>query len=266
MLTLSVPQASSTTLDRCFDGLFKTEHIPDYKCDRCRLVHARGLLAAELASTPEDSPARTETQARLERLEGCIKHDPENPPRDLTLPDTRDAPTSTISRSHRITRFPRILIIHLSRSIYDRTSQKNMAKVSFPEDLRLGGLRVQKRYKLLATVTHKGGHSSGHYQSFRRQAATPAPFSNPHVSSGVYSRSKPPSPSETDVQSSEESSLAPGAKGKDRSDTSSIRSAAASALSKISPSRSGESGRGDGPSKVAGGGGGGTSRGRGGGT
>lgn len=263
MLTLSVPQASSTTLDRCFDGLFKTEHIPDYKCDRCRLVHARGLLAAELASTPEDSPARTETQARLERLEGCIKHDPENPPRDLTLPDTRDAPTSTISRSHRITRFPRILIIHLSRSIYDRTSQKNMAKVSFPEDLRLGGLRVQKRYKLLATVTHKGGHSSGHYQSFRRQAATPAPFSNPHVSSGVYSRSKPPSPSETDVQSSEESSLAPGAKGKDRSDTSSIRSAAASALSKISPSRSGESGRGDGPSKVALGGGGGKISGRG---
>lgn len=252
MLTLSVPQASSTTLDRCFDGLFKTEHIPDYKCDRCRLVHARTLLTSELASLPEDSPTRAETQSRLERLEACIANDPENPPRDLPLPDTRAAPTSTISRSHRITRFPRILIIHLSRSIYDRTSQKNMAKVSFPEDLRLGGLRSQKNYKLLATVTHKGGHSSGHYQSFRRQAATPAPFSNPHVSSGVYARSKAPSPSETDLQSSEESSLAPGAKGKDRSDTSSIRSAAASALSKISPSRSGDSGRGEGtPSKVA---------------
>ena len=269
MLTLSVPQASSTTLDRCFDGLFKTEHIPDYKCDRCRLVHARGLLSAELATTPEDSPSRAETQARLDRLQACIDKDPENPPRDLALPDTRGAPTSTISRSHRITRFPRILIIHLSRSIYDRTSQKNMAKVSFPEDLRLGGLRDQKRYRLLGTVTHKGGHSSGHYQSFRRQAATPAPFSNPHVSSGVYSRSKAPSPSDTEVQSSEESSLAPGAKGKDkdkdRSDTSSIRSAAASALSKISPSRSGDSpGRGEGPpSKVTlGGGGKGGGRGR----
>ena len=247
MLTLSVPQASSTTLDRCFDGLFKTEQIPDYRCDRCRLIHARDLLATEHAKTPSD-----EAQAKLDRLQSCIDNDPENPPRDITLPDSKLAPTSTISRSHRITRFPKILVIHLSRSIYDRTSQKNMAKVSFPENLKLGGLRLQKRYRLLSTVTHKGGHQSGHYQSFRRQVATPAPFSNPHVSSGVYgSRSTgkgSPSETETDMQSSEESSLARG-KEKDRSDTSSIRSAAASAISKLSPSKSGEK---EGPpSKVA---------------
>ncbi|KAL2104941.1 hypothetical protein VUR80DRAFT_9303 [Thermomyces stellatus] len=255
MLTLSVPQASATTLDRCFDGLFKTEQIPDYRCDRCRLIHARDLLAAEHAKSPSD-----ETRARLDRLQACIDTDPENPPQDVPLPDPKLAPTSTISRSHRITRFPKILVIHLSRSIYDRTSQKNMAKVSFPENLRLGGLRLQKRYRLLSTVTHKGGHQSGHYQSFRRQVATPAPFSNPHVSSGVYGgrggggggaggKGSSPSETETDMQSSEESSLARGNREKDRSDTSSIRSAAASAISKLSPSKSGE--RESPPSKVA---------------
>lgn len=239
MLTLSVPQASSTTLDRCFDGLFKTEQIPDYRCDRCRLIHARNLLDAEHARNPTE-----ETQAKLDRLQACIDNDPENPPRDLELPDSKLAPTSTISRSHRITRFPKVLVIHLSRSIYDRTSQKNMAKVSFPENLKLGGLREQKRYRLLSTVTHKGGHQSGHYQSFRRQVATPAPFSNPHVSSGVYGSGRgkgSPSGTETDLQqSSEESSLARGGRDKDRSDTSSIRSAAASAISKLSPSKNGE--------------------------
>lgn len=232
MLTLSVPQASATTLDRCFDGLFKTEQIPEYRCDRCRLIHARDHLAAENAKTPSDGRA-----ADIERLQACIDNDPENPPRDIDLPDARLAPTSTISRSHRVTRFPRVLVIHLSRSIYDRTSQKNMAKVSFPENLRLGGLRLQRRYRLLSTVTHKGGHSSGHYQSFRRQVATPAPFSNPHVSSGVYGRT------ETE-QSGEERG-----KEKDKSDTSSIRSAAASAISRISP-KSAEREK-EAPSKVA---------------
>lgn len=241
MLTLSVPQASATTLDRCFDGLFKTEHIPDYRCDRCRLIHARDTLAASHAQNPTPTSA-----ADLERLQHSIDHDPENPPRDIALPDAKLAPTSTISRSHRMTRFPRVLVIHLSRSIYERTaSTKNMAKVAFPENLRLGGLRQRKRYRLLATVTHKGGHQSGHYQSFRRQAATPPPFSNPHVSSGVYAardgkngKTASSTPGDETEGSEESNTSSRNGKDRDRSDAGSIRSAAASALSKLSPSKS----------------------------
>ncbi|PKS06737.1 hypothetical protein jhhlp_006811 [Lomentospora prolificans] len=300
MLTLSVPQVSHTTLDACFDGLFKTEHIPDYKCDKCRLLHARKLLASDLSKlppTPSDASGSAEDpraimQNALDRLDESIKNDPENPPKDVPLPDSRHAPTSTIARSHKITRFPRVLVVHLSRSIYDRTSQKNMAKVSFPEQLRLGGLRETKHYRLLATVTHKGGHSSGHYQSFRRQVVAVNPYSNPHLASGVYSKTATaatprrllrrgvgstntpvdsPAVSTPDllanshsVSSSGESSVldepspsalsttappspqvgnsgfskAASIREKDKSDSSSIRSVAASAISRLSPSKS----------------------------
>ncbi len=34
-LTLNVPQASSTSLSTCFDGMFKTEYIDDFKCEKC---------------------------------------------------------------------------------------------------------------------------------------------------------------------------------------------------------------------------------------
>jgi ubiquitin carboxyl-terminal hydrolase 16 len=40
-MTLNVPNnTGSTTLNACFDGMLKVEHIDDYRCDRCRLDHA----------------------------------------------------------------------------------------------------------------------------------------------------------------------------------------------------------------------------------
>lgn len=77
---------------------------------------------------------------------------------------------------------PSVIVIHLSRSIYDQylTSRKNVCKVSFPENLVMGGLVDRKGYKLQCVVTHKGGHDSGHYECFRRQIVWRAPFSTPH--------------------------------------------------------------------------------------
>jgi ubiquitin carboxyl-terminal hydrolase 16 len=74
---------------------------------------------------------------------------------------------------------------------------KNSAKVSFPEQLPLGGLLNQETYKLLSVVCHKGSHHSGHYESFRRQNVYP-PFAtqNPFQISGVYSKSTTPVPSQ----------------------------------------------------------------------
>lgn len=77
---------------------------------------------------------------------------------------------------------PSVIVIHLSRSIYDQylTSRKNVCKVSFPENLMMGGLVDRKEYKLQCVVTHKGGHDSGHYECFRRQIVWRAPYSTPH--------------------------------------------------------------------------------------
>lgn len=192
-LTLNVPQVSSTTLNACFDGLFKTELIDDFKCEKCRLVHAREILEADLRKSSSDS-FRLETVAAIKKLQKSIDTDPEKAPEGVVLPDIRYAPKRRIARHIRVTRFPKILAIHLSRSIYDSNmSQKNPARVAFPERLPLGGLLQQKKYKLLGMVTHKGSHHSGHYESFRRQNVYP-PFSNPNTfqHSGVYSVSESP--------------------------------------------------------------------------
>lgn len=192
-LTLSVPyNSTSTTLNQCFDGMFKTEYIDDYKCEKCRLVHAQAVLQAELdkATSPE---SRSRKQAALDKLKRAIEMDPEDPPTDVALPDSKFAPRRKIARHTRVTRFPKILAIHLNRSMYSGQALKNSAKVAFPERLPLGGLLLRKKYKLLGVVAHKGGHHSGHYESFRRQNIYP-PYSNPNTfqPSGVYSKTTTP--------------------------------------------------------------------------
>ncbi|KAG7292324.1 hypothetical protein NEMBOFW57_002359 [Staphylotrichum longicolle] len=193
-LTLNVPQVSSTTLGACFDGMFKTEYIDDFKCEKCRLVHALAVFEAEARQSATDA-SRAKAQAGAEKLRLAIDTDPEKPPEDVELPDMRYAPKRKIARHLRMTDFPRILAVHLSRSIFDasHSSQKNSAKVAFPEELPLGGLLQQRRYKLLGVVTHKGSHHSGHYESFRRQNIYP-PFSNPSTfqPAKVYSRTASP--------------------------------------------------------------------------
>ncbi|KAJ4295794.1 hypothetical protein N0V88_004496 [Collariella sp. IMI 366227] len=187
-------EVSSTTLGTCFDGMFKTEYIDDFKCEKCRLVHALGVFQAERDRSTSDA-AKAEAQRAMDKLKLALDTDPENPPEDLALPDSRYAPKRRIARHIRMTDFPKILAIHLSRSIFDasRSSQKNSAKVAFPEDLPMGGLLRQRMYKLLGVVTHKGSHHSGHYESFRRQNLYP-PFSNPGTfqPAGVFSKTASP--------------------------------------------------------------------------
>ncbi|KAK4177687.1 hypothetical protein QBC36DRAFT_326564 [Triangularia setosa] len=197
-LTLNVPQVSSgTTLGACFDDMFKTEYIDDFKCEKCRLVHAISLLEADLQRSTSEVAAKEDARAAIKKLQLALATDPENPPKDVALPDLSHAPRRRIARHIRLTSFPKILAIHLSRSIFDasRYSQKNSAKVAFPEELPLGGILHQKKYKLLGVVTHKGSHDSGHYETFRRQVLQP-PFSNPNTfkPAGAYSRTASPAP------------------------------------------------------------------------
>ncbi|KAI9754590.1 MAG: hypothetical protein M4579_004619, partial [Chaenotheca gracillima] len=191
-LTLNVPHdSSSTTLSHCFDVLLKTEYIDDFKCDKCRLTHALAAAQHQLGrSTSTSTPSASEVTQQITALEKALVTDPEHPPKELPLPPLSSAPTSRIARHVAIISFPKIIAIHLSRSMYSMgsSSTKNSAKVSFPERLPLGGLLNQQRYKLLGMVTHKGSHNSGHYESFRRQNIYP-PFSTPDAfkPGGAYS-------------------------------------------------------------------------------
>ncbi|OAA32740.1 ubiquitin carboxyl-terminal hydrolase [Moelleriella libera RCEF 2490] len=193
-LTLAVPQLPSTTLSSCFDGVFKTEFIDDFKCEMCRLLHVKANLEREMAASTSESFA-AQAKHQIGRLQTAIDTDPEKPPKDVDLGDIKYAPKRRIAKTTRISFFPKILAIHLSRSIYGigQTTQKNFAKVAFPEELPLGGLAKQRQYKLLGVVTHRGGHNSGHYEAFRRQNQPLAYHnSNTFQPSDVYSRTSTP--------------------------------------------------------------------------
>lgn len=176
-MTLNVPNQSSTTLNSCFDGMLKIEHIDDFRCEYCRLQHALDTAKKNLSKSPSEEQSAQLTHD-IAAIEYALATDPEVTPENVTLPDVSLAPKRRITRHMRISLFPRVLAIHLSRSVWDAStsSTKNMAKVAFPETLPLGGLLDQKSYRLLGVVTHKGGHNSGHYESFRRQIL-PEPFS-----------------------------------------------------------------------------------------
>jgi ubiquitin carboxyl-terminal hydrolase 16 len=192
-LTLNVPQRSSTTLNQCFDGMLKVEVIEDYKCDKCRLEHALTFKQGQLHPTLQ-AKMRAELESEIEKIQRALEEDPEKPPEAVKLPALKFAPRRTLKKHMRISHFPKVLAIHLSRSIFDaHYSTKNTAKVSFPETMPLGGILDQKRYRLLCIVNHKGGHNSGHYETFRRQVVA-APFSTPHSfgTEGAYSRSGSP--------------------------------------------------------------------------
>ncbi|KAK2784433.1 ubiquitin-specific protease [Onygenales sp. PD_12] len=190
-LTLQVPQKSSATLSSCFDGLMKTETIDDFRCDACSLRHALQLKkAVRENTTSENEIKRLDNEISL--IEDALGNDPETIPQDVSMPNPDGAPKRKIKRHMRITKFPKIMTIHLSRSIFDQNSStKNAAKVSFPERLPLGSIVDRKWYKLLGIVCHKGSHHSGHYESFRRNHLYP-PFSTPDAFSS-YAQSLSPS-------------------------------------------------------------------------
>lgn len=196
-LTLSVPQTSSTSLSKCLDGVFKVEHIDDFKCEYCRLDHAVQHKTKELERTFA-LEAKRALESDLEKLRAALEADPEKPPEGVELPDSALAPKRRIARHMYISSFSKVLALHLSRSVFavGSVSTKNTAKVNFPESLPLGGILNRKNYRLLGMVSHKGTHSSGHYESFRRQVQ-PIPYSTPHSfgTEGVYSTQGTPNPS-----------------------------------------------------------------------
>ncbi len=196
-LTLNVPQVSSTSLNACFDGMLKVEYIEDFKCEWCRLEHALRSKNHELALAT-DQEAKDRLESDISKIRHAMEEDPENPPEDVVLPALSQSPKRRIARHMYISQFPKVLAVHLSRSVFGfgNVSTKNLAKVAFPESLPLGGLLHRKNYRLLGLISHKGSHNSGHYESFRRQVQ-PLPFSTPvsFGAGGVYSRNASPAPS-----------------------------------------------------------------------
>lgn len=241
MLNLMVPQKSSTTLNECFDAHFKTEFIDDYKCDKCRLEHAVEAYSKEYERARSDE-RKAMIQTSIEKLRRALQDDPEKAPEGVELPDTKLAPKRRIARHIEFTTFPKVLVVHLSRSVFDprSSSTKNLAKVTFPEKLPVGGLLNRRIYKLLGMVTHKGTHNSGHYETFRRQHLY-APYSTPHVvnASGPYSAT--PSQSRSTLPSPQVSAESPNLSQETNASTSNPDTTGRTSSSSVSPSSNSQS-------------------------
>lgn len=146
------------------------EHIEDYRCDRCYLRYALEVKQGKLAQSSHEKKS-LKISEEIAALELALAADPENPPSGIDLPTFDSAPKRRVARRSRISAFPKILTIHLSRSVWSSNamSTKNLARVTFEEHISLGGLLDRVPYRLLGVITHHGGHNSGHYESFRRQ-------------------------------------------------------------------------------------------------
>lgn len=147
VMTLNVPQDGNATLDACLDGLLKTETIEGYKCAKCCLRYALHDKIQEREKVKDEERQRKLAQM-IVNLQNAIEHDSEDlasieMPKDDLLPRTR------ISKHSIISKYPKILALHLSRSIFEigSASRKNSVSIQYPEILRMGGFE-RRTYKL----------------------------------------------------------------------------------------------------------------------
>ncbi|KAL9084065.1 MAG: hypothetical protein Q9159_005419 [Coniocarpon cinnabarinum] len=165
VLSLNVPQQGNTSVDSCFDGLLKQEVIDDYICAKCKLQSIISAKVRQMAS--QSGSALEKTSKEVSDAKDALENDPEQMADDALFAAGHTAPRRKITKHTRIAKYPEILVVHLSRSLFASQSSKNTASVSFEMDLALG-TADRHMYRLVSVVTHRGGHNSGHYETFRR--------------------------------------------------------------------------------------------------
>ncbi|KAJ2781329.1 ubiquitin-specific protease ubp1 [Coemansia javaensis] len=213
-LSLSIPRVRNTSVEECLALYTVIDQLDDFKCRRCAIVATLERLKLEiegarsglagLADKPRKARRVEETIDRLleqqRRLEDALATDPEVELAGIQL----SAPPAGVStRQTMIARPPRVLVLHLSRSIFLPTggTTKNPARVRLQRFLDISPFtttghisiaasrpisgpvpptgehsaatladarRRNCLYRLCAVVFHLGAHDSGHYCAYRR--------------------------------------------------------------------------------------------------
>ncbi|KAJ2727552.1 ubiquitin-specific protease ubp1 [Coemansia sp. Cherry 401B] len=205
-LSLTVPRTPVATVEECLAQYTAIDRLDDFKCRSCTIAATiaqtkRDIAACESAMAKErDGSARRarrlgDTAARLREqlgeLEAALASNPEAELRGIRLA----SPAPGVStRQTMIARPPRILVLHLSRSIYLPTggTAKNPAHVQLQPLLDVSpfattghistsasapisgaahaGEKARRRnclFRLSAVVVHSGAHDSGHFCAYR---------------------------------------------------------------------------------------------------
>ncbi|KAJ1931670.1 ubiquitin-specific protease ubp1, partial [Linderina macrospora] len=211
-LSLAVPMANTTTIEACLGMYTVIDRLDDFKCRHCTLtatLHKTiadiGHHQAELRTVESESKrakrhiaAISRLSDRQKELEKALAANPESPLKGVELVSP---PPGVSTKQTMIARTPRILVLHLSRSIFTPSGDmiKNPARVrlqllldispftttghintsasvpiSGPQPLSIASRADAKRnnclYRLSAVVVHAGSHHSGHFYAYRRVA------------------------------------------------------------------------------------------------
>ncbi|KAJ2822348.1 ubiquitin-specific protease ubp1 [Coemansia erecta] len=213
-LSLTVPRAHATTIEECLAMYTVIDRLDDFKCRQCSIV-------ATLAQTKHDISKREadlvllqdRTSKRAKRVGAALETLREqrrvleealanNPEADLHGIQLVSPPPGVSTRQMMIARPPKILVLHLSRSIYLPTggTAKNPARVRLQRFLDISPFtttghistnastpisgpavpvarysaeslaEIRRRnclYRLSAMVFHNGAHDSGHFYAYR---------------------------------------------------------------------------------------------------
>lgn len=183
MYPLTVPQSLQAKLaDMVSDN--QTETIEGYSCLTCKVSK---ILENERGRDNSDYPAPEKNI--LESLKNALPSMLINDDISEDLIDyidgyDKDGCTvskikSTIVKKTVVTEAPSVLLIHLSRSMFNGTNfSRNSCAVNFDEVLQLQEQVIENNrcvglntvaYKLNAIVKHSGSHSQGHYQCYRHK-------------------------------------------------------------------------------------------------
>ena len=183
MYPLPVPQEHTASLEAMIAGN-QTETIEGYGCLSCKI---KAILATEEQRKYEGNPdEENNILATLSKIvsEIFINDDLSD---DLMnyinnyKKDGCDTSTlkSTIVKKTVVTESPDILILHLSRSVFNGMNYtRNSCYVTFEEELHTQEQEIENnrcvgvkpiKYKLKAMVKHEGTHSQGHYECYKRK-------------------------------------------------------------------------------------------------
>ncbi|KAJ2848951.1 ubiquitin-specific protease ubp1 [Coemansia brasiliensis] len=215
-LSLTVPRAHITTIEECLAMYTAMDRLDDFCCRHCSIVATLARIKRDLAEhkahlAKSDWPSKktkrivAQLSEQQHMLEEALANNPEAELKGIEL---SRPPPSTSTRQTMIARPPKILALHLSRSIYLPTggTAKNPACVQLERLLDISPFtttghistiasapisgpslsasrypkeslaEVRRRnclYRLNAVVVHSGAHDSGHFYAYRRIETDP---------------------------------------------------------------------------------------------
>lgn len=175
MLELTTPQSSNASLETIITRN-NSEVIEGFSCFVCTIKHMI-FTQDSLDLTPDQKSFLQYLQDRLAGRKLVIndelsEHQVYKAIIASNLSLQHENLKAIVHRQTDFVKLPKIIPIHLSRSVYeDSQSWRNACTIEFPPTLEFTSKESlgPVTYTLRSVIRHKGTHSSGHYECYRKK-------------------------------------------------------------------------------------------------